>query len=314
MIERQATLVVADKTHVADDIVSLTLRHPNGDPLPAWQPGAHIDVHLTAGMTRQYSLCGDPLERGYYRIAVLREAAGRGGSAYVHDHLQAGSHVAIGLPRNHFALKPAVRYLFIAGGVGITPILPMVAAAQAAGAQWRLIYGGRTRSSMAFLDELARYGDKVTLVPQDEQGYIDVDRCLSTLTIDTRVYCCGPESLLAAVESSSRPHAVRLHMERFAPKPTSDTGSDTEFEVELERAGVCVTVPPSTTVLEAVEKAGISVPSSCREGTCGTCETSVLAGTPDHRDSLLTDDERATGEVMLICVSRSLTRKLVLDL
>ncbi|MBP1823283.1 oxidoreductase [Mycobacterium sp. OAE908] len=314
MIEGQAKLVVADKSHVADGVVSLTLRHPDGDPLPGWDPGAHIDVHLAAGMTRQYSLCGDPLERRYYRIAVLREAAGRGGSAYVHDRLQAGSHIAIGLPRNHFALVPADRYLFIVGGIGITPILPMVAAAQAAGAQWRLIYGGRTRDSMAFLDELARYGDKVTLVPQDEQGHIDLERCLSTLAIDTRVYCCGRESLLAAVESSLRPHAGRLHMERFAPKSTRDTGSDTEFEVELARTGASFTVPPSITVLEAVEKVGVSVPSSCREGTCGTCETSVLAGTPDHRDSLLTDDEHATGALMLICVSRSLTPKLVLDL
>jgi ferredoxin-NADP reductase len=314
MSEGRAILVVADKTHVADGVVSLTLRHPNGDPLPAWDPGAHIDVHLSAGVTRQYSLCGDPRERRYYRIAVLRQAAGRGGSAYVHDHLQAGSHVAIGLPRNHFALLSAHRYLFIAGGIGITPILPMVAAAQAAGVHWRLLYGARTRERMAFLDELARYGDKVTLVPQDEQGYVDLERCLSALTTDTQVYCCGPESLLAAVESSFRHHAGRLHMERFAPKSTLDTGPDTEFEVELERAGICLTVPASTNVLEAIEMAGISVPSSCREGTCGTCETSVLAGSPDHRDSLLSDEERAAGEVMLICVSRSLTRKLVLDL
>jgi ferredoxin-NADP reductase len=313
--EDRSNVVVADKVRAADRIVSLTLRHPAGHLLPAWDPGAHIDVHLPGGITRQYSLCGDPSDRRCYRIAVLREHDSRGGSAYLHERVDRGSRIAIGNPRNHFELQPASRYLFIAGGVGITPILPMLAAADTAGAQWRLIYGGRTSRSMAFRDELTRYGDNVTFVAQDEHGYIDLDRCLSNLTADAHVYCCGPESLLSAVESSCGPGLRgRLHIERFAARPIQLSGPDTEFEVELRRAGFCLTVPSSMTVLTAVEQAGVSVPSSCREGTCGTCETTVLAGTPDHRDSILTDDERAAGELMLICVSRSLSRKLVLDL
>jgi ferredoxin-NADP reductase len=308
------TLEVAGKEPVATDVVALTLRHPDGAPMPTWEPGAHVDLELRPGLVRQYSLCGDPTDRSTLRIAVLREPDGRGGSAYVHDRLSPGDRVDVAGPRNNFALVEAKRYLFIAGGVGITPIVPMLAAVERAGADWRLVYGGRTRASMAFRERLCRdYGDRVSVRPQDETGLLDLAGLLAEPAAGTAVYCCGPEPLLAAVEEhcASWP-AGALHVERFTPRP--DTGTRDSFEVELSRTGRTVVVPADRSILEVVEDAGVPVLSSCREGTCGTCETDVLGGTPDHRDSLLTPDERAAGETMMICVSRSRGGKLVLDL
>lgn len=285
-------VVVAAKDMIADGVVALTLR---GSSLPEWTPGAHIDVESRPGLVRQYSLCGTPGDPDW-RVAVLREPDGRGGSAHVHDVLAVGDRLRVSVPRNTFPLEPAARYLFIAGGVGITPILPMIESVDS----WRLLYGGRTWESMAFLPELAKYGDKVCARP----GLID----LSEVDSDVTVYCCGPEPLLAAVEARCDP--ARLHVERFTPRPVSGEA----FEVELARSGRVVAVPGDRSILSALLDAGVEVLSSCQEGTCGTCETDVLAGTPDHHDSLLTEQERAAGETMMICVSRSAGGRLVLDL
>jgi ferredoxin-NADP reductase len=281
---------VASKDVVADGVVSLTFA---GASLPSWTPGAHIDVELRPGLVRQYSLCGSPAE---WRVAVLREPAGRGGSAYAHDVLAVGDRLRVSEPRNTFPLVPASRYLFIAGGIGITPLLPMIAAVAAQGADWQLRYGGRTSASMAFLPELAQYGDRVRARP----GLLDLS------DLDGEVYCCGPEPLLAAVEA----RCATAHMERFTPRPVSGDS----FEVELARSGRVVPVPGDRSILSALLDAGVELLSSCQEGTCGTCETDVLAGTPEHHDSLLTDEERAAGETMMICVSRSAGGRLVLDL
>ncbi|MEU1479991.1 PDR/VanB family oxidoreductase [Streptomyces sp. NPDC005760] len=313
------TLTVAARALAADDVVSLTLRRPDGGTLPAWTPGAHIDVLLDAeegNLVRQYSLCGDPAERGSWQIAVLREPQSRGGSAHVHDHLHEGATVRVRGPRNNFPLRPAARHLFIAGGVGITPILPMVEAAEAARADWSLLYGGRTRTSMAFLDRLAPYGDRVLIRPQDEYGLLDLAAHLGVPKAGTLVHACGPEPLLRAVqEQCATWPSGTLGVERFAPVTTAESGAAaTAFELELARSGLTLTVPPDRSVLETLEEAGVDVEFSCREGTCGTCETDVLDGTPDHRDSLLTEDERAAGDTMFICVSRSRGPRLVLDL
>ncbi|WP_151476352.1 PDR/VanB family oxidoreductase [Streptomyces albicerus] len=311
----EETLVVATRTRVADGVVSLTLRRPDGRPLPSWTPGAHIDLLLDGSLIRQYSLCGDPAEGDAWRIAVLREPQGRGGSAYVHDYLPEGTAVRVRGPRNNFPLRPATRHLFIAGGVGITPILPMVEAAEAAGADWLLLYGGRTRTSMAFLERLTPYGDRVHVRPQDEFGLLDLAAFLGPPKDDTLVHACGPEPLLRAVQEQCADWpAGTLGLERFAPVRPAEARSAGAFEVVLARAGVTLTVPSDRSVLETVEAAGVEVDFSCREGTCGTCETDVLDGTPDHRDSLLSEDERATGDTMLICVSRSCGPRLVLDL
>ncbi|MDH6566575.1 ferredoxin-NADP reductase [Streptomyces sp. SAI-117] len=307
----EAELVVDRRDAAADGVLALTLRHPLGEQLPAWEPGAHIDVLLGPGLERQYSLCGDPSDRSCWRIAVLREPEGRGGSAHVHQQLRQGDKVRVRGPRNHFALRPAPRYRFVAGGIGITPILPMLAAAEEAGAEWTLLYGGRTRGSMAFTEELSRYGDRVTVAPQDETGLLDLAPVLDGVPEGTLVYCCGPGPLLDAVEE--RCPAGLLHMERFTPKDRPE-GENTQFEVELAQTGTTITVAPDVSVLDAVRAAGVEVLFSCTEGTCGTCETDVLDGTPDHRDSVLTDEEREAGETMMICVSRCRGKKLVLDL
>ncbi|MER6208478.1 PDR/VanB family oxidoreductase [Streptomyces sp. NPDC001642] len=311
MTDHEAELVVEEREFAADGVLALTLRHPLGEQLPAWEPGAHIDVLLGPGLERQYSLCGDPADRTSWRIAVLREPDGRGGSAYVHGQLEQGDKVRVRGPRNHFRLEPAPRYRFVAGGIGITPLLPMLAAAEAAGAEWSLLYGGRTRNSIAFTEELERYGDRVTVAPQDEAGLLDLSSVLDDVPDGTLVYCCGPGPLLDAVEARCPGDVLRV--ERFQPK-VQVVGADGEFEVVLEQSGKTLTVPVGVSVLDTVRAAGVEVLFSCTEGTCGTCETDVLDGVPDHRDSVLSEDERAAGETMLICVSRCRGKRLVLDL
>ncbi|MFI6784547.1 PDR/VanB family oxidoreductase [Micromonospora sp. NPDC050276] len=307
-------LVVVGRDQVATGVVAIGLCRADGGDLPEWMPGAHIDLELGAGLARQYSLCGDPADRSVLRIAVQREPNGRGGSRLVHERLTVGATVRVSGPRNTFPLVAARRYLFVAGGIGITPITPMVAAADAAGADWRLVYGGRSRATMAFATTLReKYGDRVSLYPQDETGLLDLARLLGRPDAGL-VYCCGPEPLVRAVEEHCRgwPPGC-LHVERFTA--SADTGGpETTIEVELALSGRTVTVPPGVSILQAVEEAGVQVLSSCREGTCGTCETSVLAGVPEHRDSLLTAQERAAGDTMMICVSRARTPRLVLEL
>ncbi|MEU7973963.1 PDR/VanB family oxidoreductase [Micromonospora sp. NPDC049089] len=309
-----AELVVAGREEVAAEVVAICLRRADGGDLPGWTPGAHIDLELSAGLARQYSLCGDPANRSVLRIAVRREPNGRGGSRLVHERLTVGATVRVSGPRNTFPLVAARRYLFVAGGIGITPIAPMVAAADAAGADWRLVYGGRSRASMAFATTLReRYGDRVSLHPQDETGLLDLVELLGRPGTGL-VYCCGPEALISAVEEHCRgwPPGC-LHVERFTA--LGGTGApETTIEVELALSGRTVIVPPGTPILQAVEEAGVPVLSSCREGTCGTCETPVLDGVPEHCDSLLTEQERAAGDTMMICVSRARTPRLVLEL
>jgi ferredoxin-NADP reductase len=315
--EYEADLVVAQRELVADGVVALTLTDANGRELPAWTPGAHIDLVLPdPSLSRQYSLCSNPADRHAWRIAVLREPKSRGGSEFIHDVLKTGDTVRVRGPRNHFALVDAPRYLFIAGGIGITPILPMIATVNAVGADWKLLYGGRRRASMAFLDELALYGDRVRVCPEDEEGLLPLGSVLSPPRDDTLIYCCGPEPLLVAVEgwAGSWPTGS-LHFERFKAKPTEAAPAIAEtFEVVLQRTGITVTVPPDKSILEVVEAAGLYVLSACREGICGTCEQQVIEGEPDHRDSVLTPAERETNEVMMICVSRCRSPRLVLDL
>ncbi|HJP77690.1 MAG TPA: PDR/VanB family oxidoreductase [Pseudonocardiaceae bacterium] len=302
-------VLVTDRRELAVGVLGLVLAHPDGAALPSWTPGAHVDLAPEGGPERQYSLCGRPSAPAW-EIAVLREPDGRGGSAFVHDRVRVGDRVRVRGPRNHFPLVEAASYRFVAGGIGITPIRPMIAEAAARGADWRLLYGGRTAASMAFAAELAELGERVRLRPQDEHGLLDLKAELAGLDDDTAVYCCGPEPLLAAVAELVPPEL--LHVERFAPVAVDRP--DTAFDVQLNRSGRTVRVAPGRSVLESIEAAGVPVLFSCREGTCGTCETEVLDGEPDHRDSLLTERERAAGDTMLICVSRALGPRLVLDL
>jgi ferredoxin-NADP reductase len=315
--EVDLALLVRQLRWESDGVLSVTLEDPAGGDLPGWQPGAHVDLHLPGGFVRQYSLSGDPGDRRAWRVAVLREPASRGGSVAVHEQLRAGTVLRARGPRNNFELRESTRYLFVAGGIGITPILPMVRAAERAGADWTLLYGGRTRGSMAFLGELTAYGDKVVTHPQDEAGLLPLGAHLGTPREGTLVYGCGPEPLLQALEAAM-PGWPRgsLQLERFrAVEPTAEQlAGDHDFEVEAAASGVTVQVPVGTSIVRALEEAGVFPETSCEEGICGTCETKVVEGEPDHRDSLLSDEERETGATMMICVSRCRGRRLVLDL
>ncbi|HEY0484788.1 MAG TPA: PDR/VanB family oxidoreductase [Mycobacteriales bacterium] len=312
-VEPELELLVRAVRWESDGVVSVLLEDPAGGELPSWEAGAHVDVVLPA-LVRQYSLCGDPADRHRYRIGVLREPASRGGSRYVHESLRPGQRVQVRGPRNRFALEPAERYLFVAGGIGITPLLPMIARAEAAGADWLLAYGGRSRSTLAFLGELARYGDRVRVVPEDEEGLLDLPRLLGDLPAGTAVYSCGPEGLLAAIEGCAGDwEPGTLHLERFKAKEFVPEGADQPFELVCESSGVTVTVPADQTAIDALEAVDVFIPSACREGICGTCEVKVLDGTPDHRDSLLSPEERESGQTMMLCVSRALGGRLVVD-
>ena len=247
---------------------------------------------------------------------MLHEPDGRGGSDFVHARLHRDETVRVRGPRNHFPLHGEARLVFIAGGIGITPILPMVRAAAAAGLDWTLHYGGRSRTSMAYLDEIeARYPDRVRIYSEANDGMIDLATLLDSPRMDTSVYCCGPEGLLAAVEDRcSRWPTGSLRVERFAPAASGPTDDGTAFEVEFATSGVVAVVEPGRSIVEVAEEHGIAVITSCEEGVCGTCETKVLEGEPDHRDSVLTPEERAACDSMMICVSRCRSARLRLDL
>jgi ferredoxin-NADP reductase len=304
--EADVPVVVTGKRVIAADVVELELAAVGGAQLPAWRPGAHIDLLLAPGLERQYSLVGT--REGRWLVAVFRERAGRGGSAHVHDELAVGVTLRARVPRNHFAFVPDAPAVFIAGGIGITPLLPMIAAAEEAGVDWSLHYAGRTHAGMAFADELvARHPDRVTLYAGDAGTRLDVAALLAVPS-DANVYCCGPARLMdavtAAIAAAGWPQGA-LHLERFEPKGHGGVEVDEEFEVELELSGITLTVPPGTSILETAEEAGAFVLSSCREGTCGTCETRIAAGEADHRDSVLSPEEQAENRTMMICVSRA---------
>ncbi|MGW8724902.1 PDR/VanB family oxidoreductase [Streptomyces sp. NPDC055808] len=291
---------------VAEDVVALTLRAAAGELAP-WEPGAHIDLALPNWLTRQYSLCGDPAERDAYRVAVRNDPLSRGGSEYVHRFLRPGRALDVSLPRNHFPLVPASGYLFVAGGIGITPLLPMLRAAVAAGLPATLLYAGPSADRMPFAGELVRaYGDRVRVVETKRQGRPDLGALAAALEPDTLVYCCGPGAMLAAAEAVFP--AGRLHAERFRPAMRA-FGPDTAFEAVCARSGHTVSVPADESLLDALAQAGRPLPSGCREGVCGSCEVRVLDGTPEHRD-----DIGAPEGTMYACVSRALSARLVLDL
>ncbi|QWT22807.1 PDR/VanB family oxidoreductase [Subtercola sp. PAMC28395] len=307
---------VTELAVVASDVLLVTLERADGAAFPAWTPGAHIDLVLSAGVERQYSLCSDPADTNRWQIAVLRESAGRGGSEYVHTALSAGHTLRVRGPLNHFVFDESERYVFVAGGIGITPLLPMIRAADAAGADWTLAYAGRSEGAMAFARELrAGHPERVDIYASDVGERLALDALFEDVDDSTMVYCCGPTRLLdAALELAHDWPSGRLRVERFEARDVGAPVREESFEVELELSGLTLTVPPEKTILEVVEEAGVLVLSSCREGTCGTCETPVVSGEVDHRDSVLTPEEQADNEVMMICVSRAACPRLVLEL
>lgn len=306
-------LQVLSRETVADRVLAFTLARPDGGELPSWQPGAHIDLTLPGELIRQYSLCSNPADADRWRIAVLHEPDGRGGSVVAHEQLMPGSSVIASLPRDNFGYRPtASDVLFIAGGIGITPILPMVHAAEAVGANWRLIYLGRSVEAMGFLAELEPYGDRVVVHPSVPLGRLALADAVASVTLaNPEVYACGPERLLEVLAACCP--AERLHVERFTGTGTAAEDTDTAFTVETGD-GTEIEVAADETILAAMIRCGVPALNSCQEGICGTCETVVLGGTPLHRDQLLSDEERASNETMMICVSRCVGKRLVLEL
>jgi ferredoxin-NADP reductase len=291
---------------VAEGAVSLVLRGAEG-PLAPWEPGAHVDLALPNWLTRQYSLCGNPADRDSYRVAVRHDRLSRGGSEYVHLFLRTGRTLDVSVPRNNFPLLPAPEYLFLAGGIGITPIVPMLAAAVEAGASATLVYVGRSVATMPFADELrAVHGDRVRIYATEEHGKPDFAALAAALGPRALVYCCGPASMLDAAEAALP--AQRLHIERFRPT-VKEFAPSKPFEVQCVRSGQTVPVGAEESMLDALNHAGYGVPSGCREGVCGSCEIAVVDGEPEHRD-----DIGAPAGRMYCCVSRALSTRLAVDL
>lgn len=297
-------LVVDDIREEADEVRGFDLRAADGGLLPAWRPGAHLDLFLPSGRQRQYSLCGNPRERFRYRIAVRRIDAGEGGSLEMHRDIRPGDPLRARGPRNAFTFVTAPAYLFIAGGIGITPILPMV---RAAGERGRLIYTGRSRATMPFVADLPG----ADIRPDDEYGPPDIPALLAAAPPGAAVYVCGPPPMLAAARRSmfELNPTGSLHTEQFSTPAVLDGA---EFDLTLARTGRTVRVGARETVLAAIGRVRPDTAYSCRQGFCGTCRTAVLAGAVDHRDRTLPDADRATH--MLPCVSRAAGDALVLDL
>lgn len=306
--------VVADTRLIADDTAAVTLRAADGSPLPHWAPGAHIDLVLPSGKVRQYSLYGDPSQQDTYHVAVLREPDGRGGSIEIHD-LRRGSALRLRGPRNNFPLTDASSYLFVAGGIGIVPFLPMIEHLDAARADWKLVYRGASLSRMAFASELAtRFGSRVRLLPADTHARPDLTALLRDTSESVAVYSCGPETMLNAVElavAAHRPHGS-LHLERFAASQR-ETAPNTAFTAELADSDATVEVAEHETLLTAIQRVNPAIDLSCEDGICGSCRTRVLDGVPEHRDDVLQPHERDRVDVIYPCVSRARGARIVLD-
>jgi ferredoxin-NADP reductase len=320
--DSRITLTVVERAVVAhdQDVVTLTFAAADGARLPSWRPGAHLDIHLPSGRVRQYSLCGDPARPDSYRIAVRRIPDGGGGSVEVHDVLSVGSQVTTSGPRNAFPLtvpgygSPTQRLRFVAAGIGITPILPMMRYVEHLGVEWSMVYAGRTRDSLPFLDEVAEFGDRIEIRTDDSvsSGVPTAGELLGDCPDGTAVYACGPAPMLTAIRAQlAGRDDVELHFERFAAPPVVD---GEEFSVRVASTGTTVQVGADETLLSALQRADVWPPYSCRQGFCGTCRTRVLDGRVDHRDTLLTEPERADG-MMLVCISRAAQgQRLTLDL
>jgi ferredoxin-NADP reductase len=319
------SLLVRETRYEADGVVSVCFVDPTGADLPKWKAGAHLEITLPSGLVRQYSLWSNPDDPQHYRVGVLREDRGRGGSKEIHDTGLVGRTLTVNGPRNRFELVDAPRYIFIAGGIGVTPLVPMLSrvARSDANPEWSFHYGGRSRRSMAFTGVLERLaqsgrGGTVNFVAEDSDGILDLRGILSAADGETAIYCCGPGGLITAVEKLCEELGLPgLHVERFGAAPVDESvasAENTTFEVELSTTGTTVSVGPDESILECVRSIVPGVPASCEEGFCGTCEVRILAGQAEHRDQILTQAEQDANETMFICVSRAKSPRLVLDL
>lgn len=314
-------LRVTRKAPLAEDIAVLELARADGEPLPATEAGAHVELHLPGGLVRPYSLCHDPARPQRWRLAVLREPAGRGGSAAVHDALHEGDLVTASAPRNLFPLVPARRSLLLAGGIGLTPLLAMAWQLHGQGADFALHACARSAARAAFTAEIAAapWAPRAHWHLDDGPAAqrLDLATVLGRAEAGTHVYVCGPAGFIEAVLQAARAAGYpedQLHREYFGAAPQPAGAVDAAFEVQVGRGGPVLQVAAGQTVVQALAAGGIELMTSCEQGVCGTCLTGVLEGTPDHRDQYLTDEERAAGDRFLPCCSRACSARLVLDL
>ena len=309
-------LRVTRNDQIADGIHLLEFRDPAGKPLPQFTAGAHIAVRVPNGLVRKYSLCNDPVERDRYQIAVKREVGGRGGSCNLIDNVKAGDELTVTAPVNDFSLPPrAQEFLFIAGGIGVTPIMAMIRQIVAEGKRFRLFYCSRSPETTVFLDELSapQFKDLVTIHYDqgDATRSLDLRPILAERKNREHLYCCGPRPLMEAVRAmTDHWSSTAVHFEAFSEAETHKA-DDKPFKVRLARSGAVLDVPTSKTILEALREHGLEVPSSCETGTCGTCRTKLLAGEADHRDLVLAEHERK--DTIMICVSRARSEEITID-
>jgi tetrachlorobenzoquinone reductase len=285
----------------------------NDQPLPPVTAGAHIDIHLPDQQVRQYSLVlGGP--KNTYVVGIKRDGQGRGGSVYIHDNLRVGAELEISGPRNNFQLREdANQTVLIAGGIGITPIWSMVQRLQELRKPWKLYFASRSPEDAAFIDELRQLGNATFHFDCENEGRpLAMESIVSTVPHTADLYCCGPSPMLEAFEraTANRP-AGRSHVEYFTPRQAAAEGG---FKVILNRTGITIEVPPGSSILDALLNAGIDVPYSCTEGICGACQVGLIDGTPDHRDSVLTPEERAANNCIMVCCSGCKNETLTLDL
>lgn len=313
------TVVVDDVSQVATDIIRLRLKSPDGSAMPRWTPGSHIDVECgTPDLSRQYSLCGDPSDSSVLEIAVLKDPDSRGGSRWLHENLKRGDKLKIRGPRNHFRFDESTKKaIFIAGGIGITPVATMARRAKELGIDYELHYSGRSRATMAYLDELSKlHGARLHVHAKDEGRRNDFGLLLGQPQEGTQVYACGPVRMLASLETCCEKWPEdALRVEHFqSTRGTLDPEKEHAFEVELKDSGLVVKVPADQTLLTALRSANIDIQSDCGEGLCGSCEVKVLSGKVDHRDVVLTRSERDANNKMMACCSRAAGMKLILEL
>ncbi len=303
------TMVVQKVTRQAKDVLGIRLIPVGGGRTAWWDAGSHITLHLANGMERQYSLCGDSTDRTGYDIAVLDTHGPEGGSTWIHNNVKAGTVITVSGPRNHFPLVPARTYLFIAGGIGITPIRAMIESLPAK-RDWRLLYLGKNKEGMAFADDVvSEYGKRVTIHESDTSGRFDLSELLESTNAD--VYCCGPETLMSEIEQ--RVERNRAHVERFNPVLREIEGGAKPFVVRLASTGRKVNVAADVSIADALAKAGVPIDTSCGKGVCGTCETRIVDGKPSHLDSVMPDGDKDKLGVMYPCVSRAEGAEITLD-
>lgn len=316
--ERKEAVRVHSITYSADSVLLFDLRPPGGGALPPFEPGAHIDIHMPGGISRSYSLLNDSVELHRYVIGVQKDANSRGGSIWMHEFAGVGSTLTISAPKNNFKLnEDAAHSIFIAGGIGITPVWCMIQRLNSLGRSWSLYYSARTRGAAALLQAITneQWAERVHLHFDDLSGgqHLDINDIVDAAPPDSHFYCCGPGPMLKAYEEACAAiDPIRMHLEYFGT--TQSLAVEGGYTVRLARSGRSIPVQEGQTILEALGRAGVEVPSSCQQGVCGACETAVIDGICDHRDLVLSEAEKASNKMMMICCSGSLTPELILDL